>query len=242
MLVTCTISGCFSCQKNLGQCSKLGGGECHEPDPWPLEGHVLLDQGRISILSGPLCLVRGGIQRGSGRGRCWWVDSSTTSSVTLHSVFLFTVNCKRHSPVPVINCPGPGALTVPKRCSNLSSSNQFPSEWRMLMLSEMYGSTTGILQKCLEHLHKCHFPKIPNTKKLLLLRVKCLLPTNPEGVLCRLAKPCPMYLALQNKKFPFVTNMRIHLHRRDSLTVKAHFSTNQPLLKFWFCMNYMPLT
>ena len=76
---------------------------------------------------------------------------------------------------------------------------------------------------------------------LLLLRVKCLLPTNPEGVLCRLAKPCRMYLALQNKKFPFVTNTRIHLHGRDSLTVKAHFSTNQPLLKFWFCMNHTPL-
>lgn len=44
---------------------------------------------------------------------------------------------KGHSPVPVIKCPGPGALTVPKHCSNLSSSNQFPSEWRMLMLSEM---------------------------------------------------------------------------------------------------------
>lgn len=76
---------------------------------------------------------------------------------------------------------------------------------------------------------------------LLLLKVECLLPINPKGALRGLVKPCQMPLALHNKKFLFVTNTRIHLHGRNSLTVKAHFSTNQPLLKFWFCMNHMPL-
>lgn len=84
-------------------------------------------------------------------------------------------------------------------------------------------------------------PKWHYMKMLLFWMMKGLLPVHPEGMLCGFVKPRQAPLALQNKKSPLVTNTRIHLHGKNSLAVKAHFSTNQPLPQFGFCTNHTSL-
>lgn len=190
----------------------------------------------------PLHLVRGVIQREDlGEGDAQGLASSTRffQCLSQSGLLFYWQAAEGQSPDPVVNYTGLGVLTVPKSWNDPPNNNQFPSEWMQTlneMVREHHCQPAQMPRASLQE----SFPQNTKHKMLLLPIVKCLPPINPEGVLCGLVKPCQMPLALPPNKFLCDPNTRINLHERNSSTVKAHFFTNQPLLKFWFCMNHTP--
>lgn len=205
-----------------------------------LKDHVPLDRKRINVLYASFHLLIEVTQKEDlGRETLIdWLYLPVFFNASLNLVCLFTSKLQKGKASLLYAAQG---LVLSQRAQIILQQQPIPI-WVAEADAE-WDNQEAPLSSCKSvwlHLYKSHFPKIYNSK-MLLLEGRCLLPPNPKGVLCGWVKHCQMPLALHTKKFPLVTNTRIHLHGRNSLTVKAHFSTNQPLLKFWLYMNHTPL-